>query len=132
MKHGDDSFKLNFVPKKSGQNLASTRNIEESGVNPDHLNIPDEKSGFKNSTNSFKKENPTPSNISNTVAIYTTISILFDMKNRLGLEAMLEYMEKYHSIIGKSNPDFNTAVRRALEIMSVEKMYKDAVEYDKH
>jgi len=59
----------------------------------------------------------------NTIAIFTTLSILLKMKNQLGLEAMMEYMEFYLLTIEKHNPRFKGAVDQALALMSVQKMY---------
>ena len=66
----------------------------------------------------------------NTVVVYTVLSILLRMKHRLGIEAMLEYLEKYLGTIEKHNPRFESAVRQALAVMNVEKMYRDAVQND--
>ena len=63
----------------------------------------------------------------NTVAIYTVLSIMMKMKNNLGMEAMLEYVAKYLSIIERNNPHFKDAVKDALDLLSVEKLYKDAM-----
>jgi len=59
----------------------------------------------------------------NTIAIFTTLSILLKMKNRLGLEAMMEYMEFYLATIERHNPRFKGAVEQAMALVSVEKMY---------
>ena len=66
----------------------------------------------------------TPENI---IVVYTVLSILIKMKDSLGMEAMLEYIGRYLSIIEKNNPKFKTAVKEALSLMSVEKIYKDAL-----
>jgi len=63
----------------------------------------------------------------NTIAIFTMLSILVTMKEQLGLEAMLEYVEKYLTIMGGQNPRMKYAVKYALSLMSVEKMYHDAI-----
>ena len=59
----------------------------------------------------------------NTIAIFTTLSILLKMRERLGLEAMMEYMEFYILTIEKYNPRFKGAVEQALALMDVEKIY---------
>ena len=76
--------------------------------------------------NSSQKSPPflTPDN---TIAIYTILSIMLKMKNFLGIEAMLEYAENYLSLIEKNNPQFKEAVTKALDLLSVEKLYKDAM-----
>ena len=63
----------------------------------------------------------------NMVVIYTMLSILVLMRKQLGLEAMLEYIEEYLEVMGEGNPRVRFAVRRALAMMSVEKMYHDAI-----
>ena len=67
----------------------------------------------------------------NIIVIYTMLSILVKMKEQLGLEAMLEYMNKYLSIMGEGNPKMQSAVHYALALMSVEKMYHDALQNQK-
>ena len=59
----------------------------------------------------------------NTIAIYTTLSILLKMRTHLGLEAMMEYMEFYISTIERYNPRFKGAVEQALSLMNVQKIY---------
>ena len=63
----------------------------------------------------------------NLVVIYTMLSILALMKKELGLEAMLEYMDEYLRVVGEGNPRIRFAVRRALKMMNVGKMYHDAI-----
>lgn len=63
----------------------------------------------------------------NTITIYTIMAILNLMKNELGLEAMLEYISQYINVVDKNNPNLRSAVRKALSMMSVEKIYKDAM-----
>ncbi len=63
----------------------------------------------------------------NSIAIYTVLSILLKMKEHLGLEAMLEYVRNYLKIINDHNPELKPAVTRALNLMNIEKIYKDAM-----
>ena len=67
----------------------------------------------------------------NTVAIYTVLTILVKMKNSLGLEAMLEYIGNYLSAIEKTQPDIKLAVAKALTLMSIEKIYREATSGEK-
>jgi hypothetical protein len=67
----------------------------------------------------------------NAVAIYTLLAILLKVKNTMGLEAMLEYIEHYQNLIERHNPDFKDAVRAALAMMPIEKMYRDMTENEK-
>ena len=62
-----------------------------------------------------------------TIAIYTILSILIKMQDELGLEAMLEYIDEYLRTIEKDNPRIKYAVSRALQLISLEKIYKEAV-----
>ena len=65
------------------------------------------------------------------VTTYTAMCILREMKKRMGLEAMIEYQENYVRLIERYNPNLKMAVTRALAIMDVERMYKDA-RYEEH
>lgn len=64
-------------------------------------------------------------NSAQAIAIYTVLSILTQMKNELGLEAMLEYMERYVAAIGRHNPRLKGAVRKAVSRINVQKIYVD-------
>jgi hypothetical protein len=81
------------------------------------LKKPDRPSGFFSSN-------------SNMLAIYTILRVLRRMQAQLGLEAMLEYLEMYLKTIEKHNPKLKYAVSTALELMSVEKIYKEALNCD--
>ena len=63
----------------------------------------------------------------NSIPTYTVLCVLGKMKHELGLEAMLEYTEKYLEIIDNHNPRLKAAVAKALSMMSVEKIYADAM-----
>lgn len=63
----------------------------------------------------------------NSIAIYTVLCILRRMKEQLGLEAMLEYLDKYLATIETHNPQLKAAVEKAMGMMSVEKMYREAM-----
>lgn len=70
-------------------------------------------------------------NENNTIAIYTVLSILMKMKNSLGLEAALEYIDKYLSTIEKHNPQIKSATALAIKLISVEKIYQEAMRCEK-
>ncbi|OGX08334.1 MAG: hypothetical protein A2Z88_01035 [Omnitrophica WOR_2 bacterium GWA2_47_8] len=80
-------------------------------------------------------ESPHPSgkflSPSNTIAVYTVLTILKQMKIELGLEAMLEYQSQYLTLLDKNNPHLKSAVNKALAFMCIKKMYKDAESYEK-
>ena len=63
----------------------------------------------------------------NSIAIYTVLCILRRMKQEVGLEAMLEYLDKYLGTSETHNPQVKQAVAKALGMMSVEKMYREAM-----
>ncbi len=65
-----------------------------------------------------------------TIGIYTVLTILGIMKHQLGLEAMLDYINKYTLLIEQNNPNIKHAVRRALTLVSVESIYHDAMHAD--
>ena len=60
------------------------------------------------------------------IPIYIGLSVLNKMKLELGLEAMLEYMNKYLQIVDEYNPKLQYAVSQALKMISVEKIYHEA------
>lgn len=64
----------------------------------------------------------------NTIAIYTVLRTLMKMKGVLGLEAMLEYIQKYLSMIESVNPELKCAVSKALDYIDVRKIYRNAQE----
>jgi hypothetical protein len=64
---------------------------------------------------------------SNAISIYTVFCILRSMRKQLCLEAMLEYMEEYLLTIERNNPQLKEAVLKAISMVSVKKMYKDAI-----
>ena len=67
----------------------------------------------------------------NMVAIYTVLSILIEMKKTLGLEATLEYIDRYLSTIEQHNPQIKHAASLAIKLISVEKIYNEAVHCQK-
>ena len=67
----------------------------------------------------------------NIIVVYTALSILLKMRSDLGLEAMLEYMGKYLSAIETHNPQMKCAVIKVLTLISVEKIYLDAIRNEK-
>lgn len=62
-----------------------------------------------------------------TVAIYTVFSILTRMRQVLGLEAMLEYIATYLDLTAQRDPEIKNAVTKALNLMSVEEIYREAI-----
>ena len=64
----------------------------------------------------------------NIITVYTVLSVFVKMKEKLGLEAMLEYMARYIEILGKDNPQMKHAVAHALTLIDVQKIYREAQE----
>ena len=86
-------------------------------------------------TNSFKSNpqsrssrphNPcfSPQNL---IVVFTVLSLLIRMKEKLGFEAMLEYMAYYLRIVGTKNPSIQAAVGRALDVVDIERIYEDTL-----
>ena len=63
----------------------------------------------------------------NSIAVYTVLCILRSMRKQLCLEAMIEYMDEYLLTIEGSNPQLREAVSKALSMVSIKKIYKDAM-----
>ena len=61
------------------------------------------------------------------IAVYTVLRILLQMKSQLGLEAMLEYIRSYLNVVEQYNPQIKNAVSRAVEIINVSKVYEETV-----
>jgi len=64
-------------------------------------------------------------------AFYTFLSILLKMKQELGLEAMLEYMEKYLRTIDSHNPNIANVVGKALNSIPVEVIFNELSKHEK-
>ncbi len=69
---------------------------------------------------------PRKPRITDSIAVYTQLSILLKMRQELGLEAMLEYLDAYIRIIEQNNPELKRAVEKALALVSVRRMYRQA------
>lgn len=63
----------------------------------------------------------------NMIAVYTVLRILLKMRQHFGLEAMLEYKEKYLESFESKNPEVKTAVTRAIVMMNIEKIYGEII-----
>ena len=82
---------------------------------------------FESNKSSFPSKFKSIFTPQNTIAIYTVLTTLLVMRKRQGLEAMLEYIEKYLSVVDQGAPKLKHAVMRALNMMNVDKIYKDAM-----
>ena len=61
------------------------------------------------------------------ITVYTVFCILRGMRTQLCLEAMLEYMEEYLAAVEVNNPLLKEAVSKALAMINIKKIYKDAM-----
>ena len=64
------------------------------------------------------------------VDTYTMLAILRRMKETLGLETSLEYMDIYLKTIEKYNPKVQMAVELALKRINVAKIYQEARKWE--
>ncbi len=64
------------------------------------------------------------------ITVYTILFILLEMRKQLGLEAMLEYLEKYITLLEKNNPNMKQAVSHASKYLSIHKIYCEAMRND--
>ncbi|MBU0468252.1 MAG: hypothetical protein KKD07_06460 [Candidatus Omnitrophica bacterium] len=64
----------------------------------------------------------------NEITIYTVMKVLARMKEYLGLEAMLQYMERYSMFIEKQNPELKKTVRKAIVNLDVVNMYIEGMD----
>ena len=82
------------------------------------------KKSNKNSQKTFTRHEQIPAQ---SIGVYTVLSTLRKMRQELGFEAMAEYLDKYLQLVEQSNPTLKAAVEKALTIISVEKIYQDAM-----
>ena len=61
----------------------------------------------------------------NSVIVYTMACILSRMRDTLGLEAMVEYIDGYRRAIEKHNPLMRSAVEKVLRSVNIQKLYTD-------
>ena len=78
------------------------------------------------------KENLTPSpnnypHRDHLVILFTGTAILLKMKQTLGMEAMLEYMEEFFREYEQKCPLVRAAVMRMMNQVSVQTLYKEAM-----
>ncbi len=64
---------------------------------------------------------------SNVIAVYTVLNVLLKMRKDLGLEAMMEYIDRYLGVMEMSNPDMKRAVNVALSLVDVREIYDEAM-----
>ncbi len=68
----------------------------------------------------------------NTIAVYTAMRILLEMRHQLGFEAMLEYIDRYLGTVESCTPEMKLAVTKALSLINVKSLYADFRPYEKN
>ncbi|MCA9406826.1 MAG: hypothetical protein KC684_09820 [Candidatus Omnitrophica bacterium] len=63
----------------------------------------------------------------NLIAIYTVLRILQQIRKDLGLEAMLEYQDRYLLTMESEYPQLGTAVTQVLAVKGAADMYNEAL-----
>ena len=69
---------------------------------------------------------------SNTIAVYTALRILMEMRRQLGFEAMVEYIERYLGTVETFTPEMKSAVTKALLVINIKTLYADFRPYEKN
>jgi hypothetical protein len=82
-----------------------------------------------NNSNSQNDNNKAPEQFS--VNTYITLFILKRMKEILGLEAMVEYLDTYLVNIEEYNEEVKMAVEHALKRINVARIYEEARTWEK-
>jgi len=59
------------------------------------------------------------------IAVYTMMKVLSRMRAELGLEACLEYMDKFITKIGGNSSNLNKAVEYILRNIDIENIYQE-------
>ncbi len=58
------------------------------------------------------------------IAVYTVLFVLSQMKETLGLEVMLEYADRYIKIVEERHPQLKKALLTSLQSTSIEQLYE--------
>ena len=61
---------------------------------------------------------------SRTVAVYTVLLVLMTMRERLGIEAMVGFLERYTATIERLNPEIRQAVNHELLERALHGLYE--------
>ncbi len=65
------------------------------------------------------------------IAIYTVLQILMNMRDRLGLESMIYFLEKYSKTIERICPEVKAAVNEELIERALHELYQTICNEDK-
>jgi hypothetical protein len=66
------------------------------------------------------------------IAVYSVIAILRNMRNELGLEAMSEFVDLYVTAVERINPELKNILHEALSEQAINHFYQAVVEHEKH
>ena len=66
-----------------------------------------------------------------TIAVYTTMRTLRAIRNQLGLEAMLEFIERYTAAIETVEPLVAETAAEVLAEYQIEKVYQGVLDFKK-
>ena len=87
----------------------------------------EEKELYKDKGRFLRKEKPLLFVPDNLIATYTVLNVLLKMRKTLGLEAMMDYIDKYLETIEGSNPEMKRAIALALTFVDVRDIYEEAM-----
>lgn len=82
--------------------------------------------------NTESKLTQNESSNSNTIAVYTVMRILLEMRRQLGFEAMVEYIDRYLGTVESCAPEMKLAVSKALSSINIKSLYADFRPYEKN
>jgi len=66
------------------------------------------------------------------VAVYSVIAILKNMRNELGLEAMSEFLDMYVTAVERKNPELKNILQEALSERAINQFYQAVVQHEKN
>jgi len=66
------------------------------------------------------------------VAVYSVIAVLRNMRNELGLEAMSEFIDLYAAAVEKTNPELKNILQEVLSEQAINHFYQAVVEHEKY
>lgn len=65
--------------------------------------------------------------LGNNFPVFMAIMTLVKIKQELGLEAMVEYVDHYVEVINENNPKLGDAYQQAMKFINVEKIYQEMI-----
>ncbi len=66
------------------------------------------------------------------VAVYSVLAILRNMRNELGLEAMSEFLDLYVTAVEKVNPELKNILAEALSERAINQFYQAVMHHEKN